>query len=148
MMSKARRYRQLPRSERQELLPAFFRLLLVRLSLFGGIRITLRVFNRRSASRADIDPAELALWQRRGLALRRSAKLLPATHCLARALALRWWMRADGLDAQLQIGIKRGSRGLESHAWVELGNVPVDETPDNVASFRVIGNESDYRRSR
>jgi len=91
--------------------------------------------------RPNTNPAESAnvnIWRRRALALKRIAPRIPRTHCLARALALRWWMRSAGLDAQMKIGIRKGANGLESHAWVELDDTPIDETPENVATYKAI----------
>jgi hypothetical protein len=82
--------------------------------------------------------ADPAIWKRRALALKRVAPRIPRTHCLARALALRWWMRSAGLDARMKIGIRKGPDGLESHAWVELDGMPIDETQENVASYKII----------
>jgi len=82
------------------------------------------------------DETPEGIWQRRALALKRLAPRLPGTHCLARALALRWWMRSQGLDAQMKIGIRTGPHGLESHAWVEHNNTPIDETRQNTATYK------------
>ena len=88
----------------------------------------------------DVAPTyeNTAIWKRRALALKRVAPRIPRTHCLARALALRWWMRSAGLDAQMIIGIRKGANGLESHAWVEFDDTPIDETPENVATYKTI----------
>jgi len=82
------------------------------------------------------DERDLDIWRRRALALKRVAPRLPRTHCLARALALRGWMRSAGLNAEMKIGIRTGPDGLESHAWVELDQIPIDETPENVATYK------------
>jgi hypothetical protein len=140
------RFFQLPKPERRDLFPAFRRLVVVRICLLAGIRKTLAWQDRRGlayktggqAGAARDDARDLEIWQRRALALKRIAPRLPRTHCLARALALRGWMRSVGLDAEMKIGIRTGPDGLESHAWVELDHTPIDETPENVATYTLL----------
>jgi len=131
-----RRYLQLPRAERRDLYSAAWRLLVVRLLLLFGIR--------RSAGWLDgfkahaVAVADWPLWRRRATALKRLGARLPGIECLARAIALRWWMRSAGLDARMRIGVRPGEDGVASHAWVELDGVPVDDQPEHVGGFRVI----------
>jgi hypothetical protein len=51
----------------------------------------------------------------------------PAGDCLPRALALYVGLRQLGWPATFVSGIRRGSAGIESHAWVELEGRPLDE---------------------
>ena len=89
-------------------------------------------------SAGDSATFEAHIWQRRALALKRVGAALPGTRCLARALALRWWMRNAGLAASLRIGIARASARPSSHAWVEFGDVPIDDNARNLGHFKVI----------
>lgn len=139
------RIRELSAAERRALWPAFWRLLLVRICLLAGIRRSLRLLDGARSKQRSLAADELPAWKHRALALRRSARLLPGTHCLARALALRWWMRAGGLDARLQIGVAGGADSIESHAWVTLAGHAIDDTAENLARFRPLADESAYR---
>lgn len=41
-------------------------------------------------------------------------------HCLSQSLLLQALLRRRGLDAQLQVGVRKGTQGLDAHAWVQL----------------------------
>lgn len=122
---------------------AFWRLLRIRLALrHQQIRDCEKRFD---GYRADGDNTDGSLfdamprWHQRGKALKRCSRLVPGAHCLARALALRWWMRSQGLDARMVIGVRRGEQDeMLSHAWVEFNGHPVDETPAIVARHKRI----------
>ncbi len=147
------RWRQLPRQERRDLWPAAWRLLVARLCLLAGIARSQRWLGGNSeldipdqiregslaGNRDERVSAQDEIWQRRALALKRIGSRMPDTHCLARALALRWWMRTNHLPAQMKIGVRKGPHGLESHAWVELNGCPVDESRETTATYSVIG---------
>lgn len=131
-----RRYFQLSREERGDLYAAAWRLLVVRLVLLFGIRRSARWLDGFSTPAAAA--MDWSLWRRRAAALKRLGSRLPGIECLARALALRWWMRSAGLDARLRIGARPGEDGVAAHAWVELDGVPVDDHPAHVGGFQVI----------
>lgn len=40
-------------------------------------------------------------------------------NCLHRSLTLWWLLRRRGLEAELRIGVRKGSEHMEAHAWVE-----------------------------
>ena len=147
-MGRISQYRALNRQDRRALWPAFWRLLLVRLGLIGGIRLALRLFGGGRGRTCPLAEGELLDWKHRAVALRRSARLLPGTHCLARALALRWWLRSCGHDARLHIGVAKAPHGVDSHAWVTVAGEPVDETRENIARFQLLRDEAHYLRSR
>jgi len=139
------RWRALSSEERRALWPAAWRLLVARLCLLGGIRRAQRwlggvgaLNNRQPGESAGHSDEAAATWQQRATALKRVGARIPDTHCLARALALRWWMRSQGRPAEMRIGVRQGPGGIESHAWVELDTVPMDETAENVARFTVV----------
>lgn len=134
------------RREWLELWPAFWRLVRVRLALArhsvkhceqhfdGGL-------DDQAASQAeDTDPQVLHTWRRRALAFKRVNRLVPGAHCLARSLALRWWMRSQGLPARLVIGIRKdpASDAILSHAWTELWKLAIDEQEHVVALHQPI----------
>lgn len=39
--------------------------------------------------------------------------------CLPRSLALLWWLKARGIQADLRIGVRKEGLELIAHAWVE-----------------------------
>ncbi len=131
-----RRYLQLPKAERRDLYSAAWRLLVVRILLLFGIQRSLDWLGGTAA--ANPPTPGHTIWQRRAKALRRVGARLPGVACLARAVALRWWMRAHGLDARILIGVRPGEDGVASHAWVELDGHPVDDHPDHVRGFQLI----------
>ncbi|MCA1778420.1 MAG: lasso peptide biosynthesis B2 protein [Xanthomonadaceae bacterium] len=132
------RYRALPKAERRELWSAAWRLIIVRLCLSTGIERTQRWLDGQVEDSCLNPAASAEHWQRRGVALKRVGHRLPGVACLAQAIALRWWMRSSGLDAQLQIGVRQDKNELKSHAWVELNRQPIDETPEIVSQFKTL----------
>jgi hypothetical protein len=118
------RLRQLPADDRRQLWPAFWRLVVARAALSAGIRRSagwLDGLNEDSHREVD-----LSTWRLRALALRRVGARLPGVACLTRALALRWWMRSQGIHAELIIGAQSAADGLDCHAWVEVDGRCID----------------------
>jgi transglutaminase superfamily protein len=83
-------------------------------------------------------PEERQLREARQMArsIRRAARLVPRARCLHRSLALLLWLRRRGMRAELRIGVRHPEpaggppgAGVEGHAWVEWGGVPVDDEP-------------------
>ncbi len=133
------RYLALPKAERRDLWSASWRLILIRISLFSGIETTRGRFSGRSlCDRNQLEPQELKHWEQRALALRRAGSRLPDVHCLARSLALRWWMRSAGIDADCIIGVRSQDGQVKSHAWVEVNGRPIDEAPEIVDLYQVL----------
>jgi hypothetical protein len=58
--------------------------------------------------------------------------------CLARALALQCLLRLRGLETELRIGVRQGADGLEAHAWLETGGIPILEATDVGVRFPVL----------
>ena len=52
--------------------------------------------------------------------------------CLGRSLELWWWLRRQGIDAELAIGAMAPNGEVEfaAHAWVEVEGVPVNDAAD------------------
>jgi len=138
------RLRQLSPNERKDLWPAFWRLAWVRFCLLTcEIRTTLQRCGGLSQDlESTLSPDELALWRRRALAFRRVARLVPQARCLARSLALRWWMRSLGKHAELKIGVRKTDGKLHSHSWIVVNGIPIDETPAIIARHTVVQTEA------
>ena len=136
-MSVFTKLRRLPAGERTDLVRAFWRLLVVRLLLATvGIKRTQQWLPLDPAVKDD-RVADLAAWRRRALAIKRVGARIPGVRCLARSLCLCWWMRREGLAAELRMGIRRDEQGrVSGHAWIEYAGTPVDETAEVVARFQ------------
>lgn len=134
-----RAYRLLNRQERRELLAALWRLAVIRISLLFGIERTRKRFSgRKNKSLRPLAKTEQPAWEARAKALRRATSALPGAACLARSLALRWWMRSEGIQADCQIGVKRSAGQIESHAWVECSGQPIAEEQDVTALYKPV----------
>lgn len=59
-------------------------------------------------------------------------------NCLSRSLTLCRLMRNRFVNASIQIGVRRGTSGLEAHAWVEVDGVPVNDAADIAIRFQPI----------
>jgi hypothetical protein len=51
-------------------------------------------------------------------------------NCLSQSLTLCRLLRRRGIEAQLKIGVRRAGTTLEAHAWVQLADTPLNDTPD------------------
>jgi len=74
-------------------------------------------------------PADRQRGLRWASAVDRALRILPGdAACLIRSQALRELLAADGLvGAAVRIGVRRGPKGFEAHAWVELDGMPIAE---------------------
>ena len=143
MKLKVSSYRALSPIERAEFHAAIWRLTIIRLSLATGIERTQRRFGSIIEPHAHAPNLDLIkFWRRRSTAIRRASVLVPGSHCLARSLTLRWWMRQRGLAAHLVIGVRKGPAGLETHSWVEFAENVMDDCRSNIVTFRVIRDEA------
>lgn len=122
--------------ERRALAPGLARLLITRLILLFGIRNASNWLGQEVKETQE--PFNKELWEARGRAMQRLSSRLPGIACLTQSLALRWWMRANGLDARMRIGVRQTEDQLKSHAWVELEGDAIGESKDTIALFRVI----------
>lgn len=70
--------------------------------------------------------------------IRRGGRLLIGSNCLDRSLAAYWMLRRAGASPRLVLGARRDQEKLAGHAWIELGNVPLEAQADEfvrIASF-------------
>lgn len=110
-------------------------MLVVRVALAVlGVGATQRLLARgSSAGRSMLISAEP--WHRRALAVRRVARRVPGARCLARSMVLWWWMRADGFNPRLCMGVRPGIESIEGHAWIECDGHTIDETTESAATY-------------
>ena len=131
-----KRLRSLSPEERRDLPGAVWRLLVVRVCLAGlGIRRTRKLLSGGSKLDEARTLPDLSPWNRRARALRRVASRIPGTHCLARSLALQWWMHRARIPARMEIGVRSVNGAVECHAWLEINGAPIDEEPGRVATY-------------
>jgi hypothetical protein len=55
--------------------------------------------------------------------------------CLTRSLVLQWVLARRGIGTELQVGVRNEGDGLQAHAWLECGGVPVNDTAHGVDGF-------------
>jgi len=72
------------------------------------------------------------------LALRRVGARLPGCRCLARSMALSWWLNRNGQAHNVYIGVHGSVIDLRAHSWVAIAGQPVDDSPESIARFRQI----------
>lgn len=62
----------------------------------------------------------------------RSAELHgPASpNCLERSMTLWWLLRRAGIDGELHIGARKEDGQFKAHAWVELGGIVLNDSPE------------------
>jgi hypothetical protein len=50
--------------------------------------------------------------------------------CLPQSLVLQWLLQAQGIQTELQLGVRKDGGVLGAHAWVEYRGQPLLETAD------------------
>lgn len=65
-----------------------------------------------------------------------AARHLPnTTNCLDRSLTLWWLLQRRGIAAKLRIGGRKENGQFEAHAWIELGDVVLDDPASDRSDF-------------
>lgn len=132
---KLRRFWNLPRAERHDLLDAVRALLRARLSVR---RTPLGDLIQREADAASaLPPPDRPIAERVGLAVNRVANNLPIdATCLVRSLAIQDLFRSRGYSpGEIKVGVRMRGGDFEAHAWVVQDGVVVGDEPARVARF-------------
>lgn len=109
-----------------------------------GVRRTQRILQRLVPVRRSDRTKELRAEQQIApvsLALDRAAARVcrwPG-RCLRRSLALWAWLRLQGIDADINIGVRREGQALVGHAWVSHQGHPIAESADTLADHVSFG---------
>ncbi len=85
--------------------------------------------NRIVSNDASIAPLDIRI-------IRRRTKLIDLAgsfpfswaQCLQRSLALRAWLRRQGIDVTLTIGVRKSNGSLEAHAWLEYAGIVINDS--------------------
>ncbi|AUB84963.1 hypothetical protein THSYN_26335 [Candidatus Thiodictyon syntrophicum] len=143
LIDAARRLLRVPAKRRWLLIRALPMLALasLRLRLQGLARAQAALRSRQVRNRArrdtehDTDHIADLTW-----AVAAASRLLPDhPTCLAQSLTLWAWLRHDGIDSRLQIGVSRDPAGLAAHAWLEVNGEPINERPGVARRFLPLG---------
>lgn len=129
------KWRRLKSPERSALVAAAWRLLVVQLLLMmlGVARTERLLTGRRRGLAAEFDRC---YWAQRIQALQRVAGRMPGVRCLARSLALCWWMQRMGVAAQMRMGVQLADARAHGHAWVEIDGKPVGDHPERLTGYQ------------
>jgi hypothetical protein len=125
--TKWRRFRKLPRLERELVFRAMTLLPLTEVGLrvmgFRRWKQLIEHFSPPVPRRRILEPADqLEMAERITRAARSAERNGPGTpNCLERSLTLWWMLRRAGVDGELHIGARKEGGRFEAHAWVELG---------------------------
>lgn len=133
-MNNWQKFRQLPGPEQSVLLAALVLLPAVRVGLRAlGLRRVLAMLDRRLPAAARCANADfVALRTARLVAV--AARISGGT-CLARSIVLVTLLKRRGIPAELRIGVRKGERGFEAHAWVEAEGTILNDGPDVAERF-------------
>lgn len=61
-----------------------------------------------------------------------------AATCLRRSVTLQRELHRLGLASELHVGVRRGPRAMEAHAWVQVGPVVVNDDPAVTATYAAL----------
>jgi len=134
-MGRWHRFLRLSQSERWLLFQAF---LLVPLT---SLALRLLGFKRLHAALAHLTPMDETFVTSEPDALAKARAItrivqaaawhgLFHANCLQRSLALWWLLRRQGIEANLQFGVRKLARKFEAHAWVEHEGVVLNDSGD------------------
>jgi hypothetical protein len=138
-----RRYRRLERGDRRLARETAAALLATRIGLrVGGLRrwkeLLVRLGPPRTAGASAGLPGQPAIEVARRVAAIQDAasRHLPwQASCLERSLVLWWQLRRSGIAAEMRIGARKEGGRFEAHAWVELGNVVLNDSGETHMHF-------------
>lgn len=105
------------------------------LKLFGYRRVD-RLSRRVACLGPPPAPAEREVAIKTDRMVKAAAARLPVpSACLSRSMVLRTLLRAQGVESELRIGVRRGLRDLQAHAWVEHDGRPLNDAEDVARRF-------------
>jgi hypothetical protein len=127
-----RSYRRLNRDDRRLAVETAAALLATRVGLrLVGLPRWRAMMVWQTTSRKGAAPASIAAEVGRKVAAIQEAVLrhLPwQPSCLEKSLVLWWQLGRRGIAAELRIGARKEAGRFEAHAWVEMGDVVLDDS--------------------
>jgi len=130
-MSNWRKFRRLPAGEKAVFLAALGMLPPVRVGLrMLGLRRVQAVVGRRHQAQRQAEPDAALRRARRTARLVAVAARYAGGTCLSRSVVLAFLLERQGISGQLRIGVRKGEKGFEAHAWVDAAGVSLDEGQD------------------
>jgi hypothetical protein len=143
LISKLRTASGLSAAEFMLVLEAWLRLLWIDLTLrllpFPRWRQTLLAATRSPATEPPTYPPVskrfLSLF---GIAVRNHWRPM---NCLRRSLALHGMLTRRGVPCVLRLGVRKEHQQLSGHAWLECGDVVVNDAPDVARHYAVVYTE-------
>ena len=66
-------------------------------------------------------------------------------NCLRRSVALQHLLLRRGIGSRLHLGVRRGSEGLEAHAWLSSNGRILNDTPDAGTRYAELAKEDRER---
>jgi hypothetical protein len=85
-----------------------------------------RVASAQSGASPDIDQLARARDMARWVRIAGERGLYRAT-CLPQSLLLWHWLRQEGIDTDLRMGVRRTGAIIEAHAWLEHDGVAIND---------------------
>jgi hypothetical protein len=137
-----RSYRRLESGDRRLARETAAALLGIRIGLrVGGLRrckeLLVRLAPLRTAGASAGLPAGAMEVARRVAAIQEAvSRHLPwQASCLEKSLVLWWQLGRGGIAAELRIGARKEAGRFEAHAWVESGNVVLNDSSETHMHF-------------
>ena len=128
MISKLRKFMAFTRSEKILFLQAVFVLPVI--SWLLRVISVSRLCRWIESSSKNVPAADMGVIASTCHMLDSAARVaFPPYTCLEKSLALRWLLLQRGISTSLHFGIRNG-HGLDGHAWLEYGGVPIHDSPD------------------
>src|SRR5947207_11804787 len=94
-----------------------------------------RTSKRGSSSAAPLQAGAKTVIGELVTAVDRGGRYVPGGTCLPKSLALAWFLRRWGSDANVCIGTRKDNGRFEAHAWVEVAGVAINEAPPGYAAL-------------
>ncbi len=132
-------YRRLSRADRRLALETAAALLMARLGLrlVGLQRLRDLLVRLVAREQADVSPSTAVEVGHNLAAIHQAvSRHLPwQASCLEKSLVLWWQLARRGIAAELRIGARKEAGRFEAHAWVEAGNVVLNDCDESHIHF-------------
>ena len=58
--------------------------------------------------------------------------------CLVKSITLHRYLKANGIDSMIKIGVLKDAKQFKAHAWVISGSRVLNDDDKNIKNFNVI----------